>query len=96
MPFDEQPPTLRGVTMSEFDVIVIGAGPPGENAAGRAVEAGFSAAIVESRLVGRVLLLRTSQQPTVRAMWSRPRAGCRAQRGHHRHDRAAAVAHATT
>jgi dihydrolipoamide dehydrogenase len=38
--------------MSEFDVVVIGAGPPGENAAGRAVEAGFSAAIVESRLVG--------------------------------------------
>jgi dihydrolipoamide dehydrogenase len=48
----EHPPTLRGVTMSEFDVVVIGAGPPGENAAGRAVEAGFSAAIVESRLVG--------------------------------------------
>jgi len=38
--------------MSEFDVVVIGAGPPGENAAGRAVEMGFSAAIVESRLVG--------------------------------------------
>ena len=36
----------------EFDVVVIGAGPPGENAAGRAVEAGFSVAIVESRLVG--------------------------------------------
>jgi pyruvate/2-oxoglutarate dehydrogenase complex dihydrolipoamide dehydrogenase (E3) component len=36
----------------EFDVIVIGAGPPGENAAGRAVERGFTAAIVEERLVG--------------------------------------------
>ena len=36
----------------EFDVIVIGAGPPGENAAGRAVERGFSVAIVESDLVG--------------------------------------------
>jgi len=35
-----------------FDVIVIGAGPPGENAAGRAVERGFSCAIVEERLVG--------------------------------------------
>src|ERR671934_1968478 len=36
----------------EFDVIVIGAGPPGENAAGRAIDRGFSVAIVEERLVG--------------------------------------------
>lgn len=36
----------------EFDVVVIGAGPPGENAAGRCVDAGMSAAIVEERLVG--------------------------------------------
>ncbi|MDH5225326.1 MAG: FAD-dependent oxidoreductase, partial [Actinomycetota bacterium] len=36
----------------EFDVIVIGAGPPGENAAGRSVDAGMHVAIVESRLVG--------------------------------------------
>jgi pyruvate/2-oxoglutarate dehydrogenase complex dihydrolipoamide dehydrogenase (E3) component len=35
-----------------FDVIVIGAGPPGENAAGRAVDHGLSVAIVEERLVG--------------------------------------------
>jgi len=36
----------------EFDVVVIGAGPPGENAAGRAREHGLTAAIVEERLVG--------------------------------------------
>jgi pyruvate/2-oxoglutarate dehydrogenase complex dihydrolipoamide dehydrogenase (E3) component len=36
----------------EFDVIVIGAGPPGENAAGRSADRGFSAAIVEERLAG--------------------------------------------
>jgi pyruvate/2-oxoglutarate dehydrogenase complex dihydrolipoamide dehydrogenase (E3) component len=39
--------------MSEgFDVVVIGAGPPGENAAGRAIDRGMSVAIVEERLVG--------------------------------------------
>src|SRR2546421_5876611 len=36
----------------EFDVIVIGSGPPGENAAGRAVDNGLTAAIVEERLAG--------------------------------------------
>lgn len=38
--------------MDEFDVVVIGAGPPGENAAGRARAGGLSVAIVEERLVG--------------------------------------------
>ena len=36
----------------EFDVVVLGAGPPGENAAGRAVENGLTAVIVEPELVG--------------------------------------------
>jgi dihydrolipoamide dehydrogenase len=40
------------VTEREFDVVVIGAGAPGEVAAGRLGEAGVSVAIVEERLVG--------------------------------------------
>ena len=36
----------------EYDVIVIGAGPVGENVADRAVQGGLSAVIVESELVG--------------------------------------------
>ncbi|WP_049563334.1 dihydrolipoyl dehydrogenase family protein [Nonomuraea sp. SBT364] len=36
----------------EYDVIVIGAGPAGENVADRAVRGGLSAAIVEDRLAG--------------------------------------------
>src|ERR1700691_1178138 len=35
-----------------YDVIVIGAGPTGENVAARAVRGGLTAAIVESELVG--------------------------------------------
>jgi len=40
------------VAEREFDVVVIGAGAPGEVAAGRLGEAGVSVAIVEERLVG--------------------------------------------
>ncbi|MDQ2825446.1 MAG: FAD-dependent oxidoreductase, partial [Actinomycetota bacterium] len=38
--------------MTEFDVVVIGAGPAGENAAGRCADGGLSVAIVERELVG--------------------------------------------
>ena len=36
-----------------YDVVVIGAGPTGENVADRAIRGGLTAAIVEAELVGR-------------------------------------------
>jgi pyruvate/2-oxoglutarate dehydrogenase complex dihydrolipoamide dehydrogenase (E3) component len=43
-----------GADMAErsFDVVVIGAGPTGENVAGRVVKGGLTAALVEAELVG--------------------------------------------
>jgi dihydrolipoamide dehydrogenase len=41
-----------GISGDTYDVIVIGAGPTGENVADRAVKGGLSAVIVESELVG--------------------------------------------
>src|SRR5688572_2104428 len=48
------PTQLRGGTMAQqnFDVIVIGAGPVGQNVADRAKQGGLSVAIVENELVG--------------------------------------------
>ena len=40
------------MTTTEYDVIVIGAGPVGENVADRVVRGGLTAAIVERELVG--------------------------------------------
>src|SRR6185312_17086559 len=39
-------------TSDEYDVVVIGAGPAGENVAGRVADGGLTAAIVERELVG--------------------------------------------
>lgn len=44
--------TVSVMSESEYDLIVIGAGPVGENVADRAVQAGLTVAIVESELVG--------------------------------------------
>src|SRR5437899_7814984 len=38
--------------INSFDVVVVGAGPAGETAAGRAADHGLSVAIVEAELVG--------------------------------------------
>ena len=41
----------------EFDVVIIGAGPAGENVADRAVQGGLSARSSRTDLVGRRVLL---------------------------------------
>ncbi|MFJ8885832.1 dihydrolipoyl dehydrogenase family protein [Streptomyces sp. NPDC102402] len=43
---------VDGVQSSEYDVVVIGAGPVGENVADRARAAGLSTAVIESELIG--------------------------------------------
>ena len=40
------------MTIQTFDVVIIGAGPVGENVADRVVQGGLTAAIVERELVG--------------------------------------------
>ncbi len=44
--------SVSSMSEREYDLIVIGAGPVGENVADRAVQAGLTAAIIESELVG--------------------------------------------
>src|ERR671919_2215675 len=52
----QSPAAERAITVeptdNEYDVIVLGAGPAGENAAGRAADHGLTVAIVEPELVG--------------------------------------------
>lgn len=40
------------MTTTEYDVVIIGAGPVGENVAGHVVQGGLTAAIIEAELVG--------------------------------------------
>src|SRR4051794_37984213 len=45
-------PRRRRADMTEVDVVVIGAGPAGEVAAGRLADGGLSVALVERELIG--------------------------------------------
>ncbi|RKS80198.1 dihydrolipoamide dehydrogenase [Motilibacter peucedani] len=48
----DQSPETAADSPDTFDVVVVGAGPAGENAAARAVRGGLTAALVEHELVG--------------------------------------------
>ncbi len=51
-PVSRDEATLGRMTSREYDLIVIGAGPVGENVADRATQGGLSVVVVESELVG--------------------------------------------
>ncbi len=65
--------------MTDYDVVVIGADPTGENVAGRAVRGGLTAVIVESEatvaVAGQVplplLWHAVPSYPTMREVWLR-------------------------
>ncbi len=56
--------------MTDYDVVVIAAGPTGENVADRAVRGGLTAVIVESELVGGECSYWPSY-PTMSEVWLR-------------------------